>query len=277
LGQGRVFVAAVIIAAILTACSALPLDLTADEWDRLTPAQQSLALEKQAESDALGNTLAARAQQNAALTALSESTRAVRVEQRRKRGRLGDSLQCALDNASAAFAIGGQGTPWSAATAKGFSIVRGESQEVTVHAHGAEAVVSLYADYAESGLILRLCAVPPAGPGVPAPVSHCATVAAPFQAFRDGVERAVSVPDLLDGTLSCAFAPGPPVQILDVGDGLEQREKFSDDLSLKIYILIILKINLRVKVHLVWNNVTYGVSSKAPRVVGDSLMMIAQS
>jgi hypothetical protein len=213
------------MALLMAGCSQIPLDLTESEWDALTPAQQALALEKQAEIEALAHDLGARAQQNAALTALSESTRTVRVEQRRKRARLGDILDCALDTASGAFAAGGASVQWSAAVAKGFQIVRGDSQVISIRAHGADAVLSLYADYADSGLILRLCAVPPAGPGVPAPVSHCATVAAPFQAFRDGVERAVSVPNLLNGTLHCAFAPGAPVQVLDLGEQLEQQSQ----------------------------------------------------
>lgn len=205
----------------LAACGSPPLDLSNDEWNRLTPAQQSLALEKQAEIDRMSQTLGARAQQGAALTALSESTRAARVARRQDLGRLGDTLDCTIDTASASF---GSNAFWTATADKGFRIVRGDSQPVTIQARGgADDRMTLYADYAESGMVLRLCAVPPAGPGVPAPVDQCATVAAPFQAFRDGITRVIEVPARLSGNLHCAFAPGAPARVIEIGETLETQ------------------------------------------------------
>jgi hypothetical protein len=201
------------------------LDLSSEEWSQLSPEQQSLALEKQAELDALSQTLGARAQQDAALSALSESTRTLRVERRRELGRFGDTLDCALESGSATF---DRGAAWTATADKGFSIVRGDSQPVTIQARMGDDRQTIYADYAESGMVLRLCAIPPAGPGVPAPVSQCATVAAPFQSFRDGVTRSVTVADRLSGSLHCAFAPGAPVRILEVGETLEVKPYSAD-------------------------------------------------
>lgn len=211
----------------LSACASAPLDLSPDEWDSLTPEQQQLALDKQAEVDALSSSLSVEASRNAALSAISESARNIRVDARRKRARLGDILECALGESQGGETVGG--LPLAPV---GFEVVRGEAKTIGV---GLSARVKdrsqvipppylLFLDYADSGLVLRLCSESSIAPGVPAPVDRCATVAAPFRDFSNGIDRVITVPDLIaSASVRCVFAPGAPVQVIDIQDDLEQK------------------------------------------------------
>lgn len=211
----------------MASCAQTPLDIPPEEWARLTPDQQNLALAKQAEVDALTSKLSVEASRNAALTAISESTRQVRVDARRERARLGDILECVIDEPTGDGDL--LGLPL---TPKAFSIVRGESKPVGVDvAERAQPSgimpydpVIVYADYADSGLVLRLCSENTIAPGVPAPADRCAIVAATFRGFSNGIERTISIPDTISSAaVRCVFAPGPPVQVIETGEDLEKK------------------------------------------------------
>lgn len=194
------------LALLLSACAPHPLGIPDEEWDRLTPAQQRLAAEKEAE---LAAEAARRARPEVAarqrFLVLEDEARAARVERRRKRMRLGDSLDCALRDGVARF----DGLGWHPLEETGFRIIRGDRQGLPLPALRRDASRPLTLDYSDSGLSLRLC-------GDPTRPDTCTTVAAPWHDLKDGMTWQVTAPETLAATLRCAFTPGAPVSVMDI-------------------------------------------------------------
>jgi hypothetical protein len=191
---------------LTAACATHPLDIPDDEWETLTADQRRLAAEKEA---ALQATAPSAYPDAAALGERRAEARAARVERRRQRGRLGDSLDCTLRDGMARFGPSG----WTAVAETPFRIVRGDRQSLSLAPAGAPARQddggrTLALASSESGLALRLC-------GDAAEVATCVTVAAPWHDMKDGMTWDVAIPETLVGVLRCAFTPGPPISVWD--------------------------------------------------------------
>lgn len=184
---------------LVSACGPHPLDIPDAEWEELSPAQQAVAHER---AEAL---TAVNVEDRQRFLVIETDARRARVERRRQRMRLGDSLDCALRNGVAWFPMLG----WHPVEETGFRIIRGDRQGIPLPALHADDTRPLTLDYSDSGLSLRLC-------GDRSLPTTCTTVAAPWHDLKDGMTWQATAPGTLAATLRCAFTPGAPVSVWDV-------------------------------------------------------------
>lgn len=195
-----------LVVLFLTACARHPLDIPPSEWNRLSPQQQALAYTKDAE-------LTADAAQRSRLDlaererydVLEEAARTDRVNRRRKRMRLGDSLDCAFEDGVAKI----DGLGWRPVETASLRIIRGERRTLLLTARHQGTSRPLALTYRDSGMALRLCG----NDRVP---TTCTTVAAPWHDLKNGTRWQVIAPETLAATLRCAFTPGEPVSVMEM-------------------------------------------------------------
>lgn len=193
------------MAAVVAACSANPLGIEDEEWAQMSPAQQALATEKEREL------AAARVDNPSGLLVIPspvghamDEGRRLRVEERRRRDRFGDTLTCHFEDIAASF-----GTRWSVAYPLQASIVRGEFLALPLTETASEEREAVWMDYSDSGNTLRLCS----GVSDRGHFLGCATMVAGYRDLVEGMQWQVTLPDVMEATVVCAFKPGVAVTV----------------------------------------------------------------
>lgn len=192
------------------ACTSNPLGIDDEEWSQLSPQQKALAESKQAEL------LETRVDNPSGLLIVPEPVgramdegRQLRVDERRRRDRFGDTLVCRMDDVAATFA-----GRWSVAHPAEVAVIRGEFLPISLFETESEERAVIWMDYSDSGNTLRLCS----GVSERGDFRGCATMVASFRDLTDGMQWQVSLPDVLQSTLKCAFKPGVPVTVITPGN-----------------------------------------------------------
>lgn len=197
--------AAVGLAASVAACGANPLGIDDDEWAQMSPAQQALATEKERELTAMrvdnpSGLLVVPAPVGHAM----DEGRRLRVEERRRRDRFGDTLTCHFEDIAATFEA-----RWSVAYPVQTSITRGEFLAVPLTETASEERAVVWLDYSDSGNTLRLCSdVSDRGHFL-----GCATMVAAYRDLVEGMQWQVTLPGVMEATVVCAFKPGVAVTV----------------------------------------------------------------
>lgn len=196
-----------VLAAVLavTGCSANPLGIDDEEWAQMTPAQQALATQKERELESVRMTSSPDMVFLPAPTryAMDEGRR-LRVEERRRRDRFGDTLICHLEDLAAAF-----NGRWSVAYPVQVPVVRGEFLAVPLTETASEEREAVWLDYSDSGNTLRLCS----GVSDRGDLTGCATMVAGYRDLIEGMQWQVMLPGVMEATVVCAFKPGVAVTV----------------------------------------------------------------
>lgn len=173
-------------ALFLTACAtSYPLGMAEDEWNRLTPAQQLDAREKQAVIDQAERERRAEA---ARVAAEQERRQQERYQERLRNAAPGEVVQCVLQEAEGYF-----GGNWRAAEPTGFTLLQGFNQDVSI-ARQDRQNRRLTAEARYDGAKVELCR-----PNR----NECATLAATHNQLQRGVQVAVDLDRVVRGTLYC--------------------------------------------------------------------------
>ncbi|GAB3118146.1 hypothetical protein GCM10027256_06080 [Novispirillum itersonii subsp. nipponicum] len=193
------------LAVSVAACSANPLGIDDDEWAQMTPTQQALATEKERELaevrvDNPSGLLVLPAPVGHAM----DEGRRLRVEERRRRDRFGDTLTCHFEDIAASF-----DGRWSVAYPLQTSIVRGEFQALPLTETASEEREAVWLDYSDSGNTLRLCS----GVSDRGHFLGCATMVAAYRDLVEGMQWQVTLPGVMEATVVCAFKPGVAVTV----------------------------------------------------------------
>lgn len=173
-------------ALLLAGCATnYPLNISEDEWKRLTPQQQLDARHRQAELDQAARERRAEAARKAA--------EQERLEQKHHQERLrnagpGEVVQCVLENAEGYYAGN-----WRPAEPTGFTVLRGYSETVTL-AEQNRQTRRVQADARFDGAKVELCR-----PNR----NECATLAATQNQLQRGVKRDIRLDRTVRGTLYC--------------------------------------------------------------------------
>lgn len=173
-------------ALLLTACATTyPLGMSEDEWNRLNPAQQLDARQKQAAIDQAERERRA----HAARLAAEEERRQQELHQARLRNaQPGEIVQCVLEDAEGYF-----GSEWRAAEPTGFTVLRGFSEHVTIAQQDRQSR-RVTAEARFDGAKVELCR-----PNR----NECAVLAATQNQLQRGVQRTINLDRVVRGTLYC--------------------------------------------------------------------------
>lgn len=169
----------------VSACSSYPLGMSEEEWNRLNPEQQLDARERQQRLD-----LAERQRQSALQLARAEQAAA---EQALYQDALlnagpGDQVQCVLQGGEGYYA-----SNWRAAEAKGFSLLKGFTQDVSFPEQGRPSR-SVTAQLTFDGANIKACR----------PHNRdCTNFAATQNQLRSGVTQPIHVNRTIRGHLYC--------------------------------------------------------------------------
>jgi len=189
--------AIVILSALLAACTAsYPLNLSQEEWSRLSPEQQLEARTRQAEIDAVSRR--AREVQHAeeeARRKAEEHAYQERIKQRYRQAEYGDIVQCILEQGVMDFKPG-----WHDIEPVGFMLVRGEQRQINAHASGTSKQISLWVKFDEDAMTISVCRNPPRQDTYK--TKECRSIAATTRQFRKGIKKSFQHNDMR-ATLYC--------------------------------------------------------------------------
>jgi len=191
----------VVMGLLLTACVLrYPLGMTEREWLALSPEKQMEAKHAQAKLDAQA------AERRARQLALAAEQRAKAVRQRQAdidalyaRGRYRDFIQCVVKEPMVDFRPG-----WKKMHSIGFTLARREEREVYLESKKGGRQASIWVYYSDDGIKVTLCR------DVPGKFrrNQCDSLVATYLEYERGASKRINMPDRLQGTLECIYAPG---------------------------------------------------------------------
>ena len=186
---------------LLAACvMRYPLGMTEAEWLALPPEKQMKARHTQAKLDAQAAERRSRRQ------ALAAEQRAKATRQRQAdinalyaRGRYRDFIQCIVKRPLIDFRPG-----WKEMRSIGFVLARREDREIFLETKNGLRRASIWAFYSDDGIKVTLCRKDPRNYNR----NQCDSLVATHLEYERGVRKSINMPDRMQGTLECTFAPG---------------------------------------------------------------------
>jgi len=198
------FVFLVMSGIFLTACAKrYPLDMTEAEWQALPPEKKMEAQKAQAKLDA--EAAERRAREKTILAerkAKAERQRLADIKSLYSRGMYRDFVQCVVQNPLVDLRPG-----WTKMQPTGFILARQEEREVSFQPMKGNRRASIWALYSGDGLKVTLCRYNPSHPFYSFR-NQCDSIVATHSDYERGVSKSISMPDRLQGTLECSYAPG---------------------------------------------------------------------
>ena len=197
----------VAVLALAGCASSHPLNIPDSEWAGMTAEQRTRAYERQAELDRAAQ---ARRAREAEAERQEERRRREAVEERRRKARYGDILQCVLKKARVRF-----WDDWEPIEPMAFSVIRGQVMPIALRERGDGVRLSgkAWVGFDRNGQVLAVCRDEPESGGGS---RGCAKVLGTFEMFREGVKERIAAKGFLQGTIRCDFAPakGMPRRII---------------------------------------------------------------
>ncbi|NVJ90537.1 MAG: hypothetical protein HWE34_02710 [Methylocystaceae bacterium] len=182
----------------LTACMASnPMGFSDEEWAALSPEQKYEARLKQNEIDEQKREERAREK---ALEEDKEREHQERMALRYQNAQYGDIVQCIMKRGVVDYSSG-----WNDAEPLGFTLMRGESQELKSWSRDGKSSVPLFASFSEDGMSVNLCRYKPSASSRQR--KYCATLTATTRQLHKGTTQSFNIEKYMHGHLYCALKP----------------------------------------------------------------------